>query len=194
MERRKPEITREGSKRINCDKQTVGFRVVCTIQSGMNDPDTVAVCVLCHVPTLCDPMDCSPPGSSVRGIFPARTQEWISSFQGSSQPRYRTCISASPAAAAKSLQSCPTPRHPIEGSPPGSSVPGILQAGILEWVAISFSNACMHARLPPSCLTLCDFMDSSSGRQILFPRATNKNSDIFHSSLSSVPKDTGVVN
>ena len=45
------------------------------------------------------------------------------------------------AAAAKSLQSCPTLCDPIDGSPPGSSVPGILQAGILEWVAISFSNA-----------------------------------------------------
>ena len=45
------------------------------------------------------------------------------------------------AAAAKSLQSCPTLCDPIEGSPPGSPVPGILQARILEWVAISFSNA-----------------------------------------------------
>ena len=46
-----------------------------------------------------------------------------------------------PAAAAKLLQSCPTLCDPIDGSPPGSSVPGILQARILEWVAISFSNA-----------------------------------------------------
>ena len=45
------------------------------------------------------------------------------------------------AAAAKSLQSCPTLGNPIEGSPPGSPVPGILQARTLEWVAISFSNA-----------------------------------------------------
>ena len=44
-------------------------------------------------------------------------------------------------AAAKSLQSCPTLCDPIDGSPPGSSVPGILQARTLEWVAISFSNA-----------------------------------------------------
>ena len=42
---------------------------------------------------------------------------------------------------AKSLQSCPTLRDPIDGSPPGSPVPGILQARTLEWVAISFSNA-----------------------------------------------------
>ena len=45
------------------------------------------------------------------------------------------------AAAAKSLQSCPTLCDPIDGSPPGSAVPGILQARTLEWVAISFSNS-----------------------------------------------------
>ena len=42
---------------------------------------------------------------------------------------------------AKSLQSCPTLCDPIDGSPPGSPIPGILQARTLEWVAISFSNA-----------------------------------------------------
>ena len=45
------------------------------------------------------------------------------------------------ATAAKSLQSCPTLCDPIDGSPRGSPVPGILQARTLEWVAISFSNA-----------------------------------------------------
>ena len=45
------------------------------------------------------------------------------------------------AAAAKSLKSCPTLCDRIEGSPPGSPVPGILQARTMEWVAISFSNA-----------------------------------------------------
>ena len=45
------------------------------------------------------------------------------------------------AAAAKSLQSCPTLCDPIDGSPPGSPSPGILQARTLEWVDISFSNA-----------------------------------------------------
>ena len=48
------------------------------------------------------------------------------------------CITA---AAAKSLQSCPTLCDPRDGSPPGSPVPGIPQAGTLEWVATSFSNA-----------------------------------------------------
>ena len=65
------------------------------------------------------------------------------------------------AAAAKSLQSCVTPCDPIDSSPPGSSVPGILQARILEWVAISFSNACMHAKSFQSCPTLWDPLDSS---------------------------------
>jgi len=49
--------------------------------------------------------------------------------------------SAAAAAAAKSLQSCLTLCDPIDGSPPGSVVPGILQARTLEWVVISFSNA-----------------------------------------------------
>ena len=48
---------------------------------------------------------------------------------------------AAAAAAAKLLQSCPTLCDPIDGSPPGSPVPGILQARTLEWVAIFFSNA-----------------------------------------------------
>ena len=48
---------------------------------------------------------------------------------------------AAAAAAAKSLQSCPTLCDPRDGSPPGSPIPGILQARTLEWVAISFSNA-----------------------------------------------------
>ena len=48
---------------------------------------------------------------------------------------------AAATAAAKSLQSCPTLCDPIDGSPPGYSVPGILQERILEWVTISFSNA-----------------------------------------------------
>ena len=144
--------------------------------------------------TLCDPMDCSPPHTSVHGVSQARILEWVAtSFSGvSSQTRDRTGLSCigrwilsqratrealykratnsytsqnqadeemcelswlrlcgrvgtgsewRMLAAAKSLQSCPTLCDPIDGSPPGSSVPGILQARTLEWVAISFSNA-----------------------------------------------------
>ena len=63
-------------------------------------------------------------------------------------------LSAAAAAAAKSLQSCPTLCNPMDCSPPGSPIPGILQARTLEWVAISFSNSlnmgqqfhfCIHA-------------------------------------------------
>ena len=61
-------------------------------------------------------------------------------FHCHSNPLADTCIYPTAAAAAKSLQSCPTLCNPIDGSPPGSPVPGILQARTLEWVAISFSN------------------------------------------------------
>ena len=60
------------------------------------------------------------------------------SHQGSS---LFTAAFLAAAAAAKSLQLCPTLCDPIDGSPPGSPIPGILQARTLEWVAISFSNA-----------------------------------------------------
>ena len=53
----------------------------------------------------------------------------------------RDAAAAAAAAAAKSLQSCPTLCDPIDGSPSGSTIPGILQTRTLEWVAISFSNA-----------------------------------------------------
>ena len=56
-------------------------------------------------------------------------------------PYVFAAAAAAAAAAAKSLQSCPTLCDPTDGSPPGSSIPGILQARTLEWVAISFSNA-----------------------------------------------------
>ena len=62
------------------------------------------------------------------------------SWTSSIFPHPRLRAGAAAAAAAKSLQSCPTLCDPIDGSPPGS-VPGILQATTLEWVAISFSNA-----------------------------------------------------
>ena len=72
-----------------------------------------------------------------------------------------TTYESAAAAAAKLLQSCPTLCNPIDGSPPGSSVPGILQVRTLEWVAISSSNACMHAKSLQSCPTLSNPMDSS---------------------------------
>ena len=92
-------------------------------------PSYLCVCVCVWVAqsclTLCDPMNSSPPGSSVHGILQARIL---------------------PAAAAKSLQSCPPLCDPIDGSPPGSPVPGILQARIQEWVASSFSRGSFQHR------------------------------------------------
>ena len=125
-------------------------------ESEKNESEVTQSC-----PTLCDPVDCSLPGSSVPGIFQATVLKWIAiSFsRGSSQPRDQTRVPPPRVVdrrfpvwatrvgehdlwlAAKSLQSCPTLCDPIDGSPPGSPVPGILQARTLEWVAISFSNA-----------------------------------------------------
>ena len=116
-------------------------------------------------PTLCDPMDCSPPGSSVHGIFQARILEWVvtPTSRGSSWPRDVTCVSylswigsrffttstGSPTICLwkwKVLvaQLCPTLYDPIDYSLPGSSVHRILQAKILEWVAIPPSPGDLH--------------------------------------------------
>ena len=109
---------------------------------------------------LCDPVDCSPPDSSVHGILQARRLEWvaISSSRDLLDPGTEPVSLTSPAllsrffitatAAAKSLQSCPTLCDPTDSSPPGSPVPGILQARTLEWVAISFSLSLVHLRSP----------------------------------------------
>ena len=146
-------------------------------------------------PTLCDPIDGSPPGSPVPGILQARTLKWVAiSFSnawkwkakvkslshirllatpwtaacqappsmGFSRQEYWSGVPLpSPslitavAAAAKSLQSCLTLCDPIDGSPPGSPVPGILQARTLEWVAISFSNA-WNEKWTGSCSVVSD--------------------------------------
>ena len=67
---------------------------------------------------------------------------WIFRIMGASQVALMVKNTpANAAAAAKSLQSCSTLCDPIDGSPPGSPVPGSLQARTMEWVAISFSNA-----------------------------------------------------
>ena len=70
-------------------------------------------------------------------------------------------LTSAVAAAAKSLQLFLTLCDPRDGSSSGSSVPGILQARILEWVAISFSNACTHTKSLQSYLTLCVPVDSA---------------------------------
>ena len=77
-------------------------------------------------PTLCNPIDGSPPGSTVPGILQARTLEWVAiSFSNTWKWKVKV----------KSLS-----RDPMDCSPPGSSIHGIFQAGVLVWVAIAFSR------------------------------------------------------
>ena len=128
-----------------------------TLTWGKMSWSKVKVLVTQSCPTFCDPMCWSPPGSSLHGISQAIILEWVPFSRISSWPRIWTLISrisgriftvwaTAAAAAAASLQSCPTLCDPIDGSHmenpiDGSVVPGILQARMLEWVAISSSNA-----------------------------------------------------
>ena len=109
-------------------------------------------------PTLCNPKDCSLPGSSVHGIFQARVLEWfaISFSRGSSQPRDLAQVSctvsrpfsiwATSESESEVVQSCLTLCNPMDYSLPGSFTHGIFQARILEWVAISFSRGSSQPR------------------------------------------------
>ena len=84
----------------------------------------------------------SPPLSDQALTQPRAESNWL----GTHHKEEAVCVESQrlmPAAAAKSLQSCLTRCNPIDSSPPGSPVPGILQARILEWVAISFSSRLM---------------------------------------------------
>ena len=107
-------------------------------------------------PTLCDPIDCILQASSVHGILqeeycsglpcppPGDLPDMGIKLTSLTSPALASeffAISAAAAAAAKSLQSCLTLCDPIDSSPSGSPIPGILQARTLEWVAIAFSNA-----------------------------------------------------
>ena len=103
--------------------------------------------------------------------------------------RYRLYAAAAASAAAKSLQSCLTLCDPIDSSPPGSSVPGILQARILLWVAISFSNAGVHAKLLQSCLTLCNPMDCSPPGSSVHGDSPGKNTGVGCHALLPRPRD-----
>ena len=130
----------------------------CSEQSEVKWNEVAQSCL-----TLCNPVDCSLPGSSVHGILQARIVEWIAiSFsRGSSRPRDRTRVSTLEADALTSeppgkpltynpvfssvqfssvTQSCPTLCNLMDCSLPGSSVHGIFQARVLEWGAIAFSK------------------------------------------------------
>ena len=82
-------------------------------------------------PTLCDPIDVSPPGSPVPGILQARTLEWVGHF-------LLQCMKVK--SESEVAQSCPTLSDRMDCSLPGSSIHGIFQARVLEWGAIAFSN------------------------------------------------------
>ena len=84
-------------------------------------------------PTLCDPIDGSPPGSPVPGILQARTLEWVA-ISSSNAWKWKVKV-----------KSCPNLSNPMDCSLPGSSAHGIFQARVLEWVAIAFSD--MHHTL-----------------------------------------------
>ena len=81
-------------------------------------------------PTLCDPIDGSPPGSSVLGILQARMLEGCHFLLQCMKVKSESEVP----------QSCPTLLNPMDCSPPGSSVHGIFQARVLEWGAIAFSK------------------------------------------------------
>ena len=93
-------------------------------------------------PTLCNPIDGSPPGSPVPGILQARTLEWVATS-------LLQCMKVK--SESEVAQSCPTLRDPMDCSLPGSSVHGIFQARVLEWGAIAFSRVIMD----PSNKSLC---------------------------------------
>ena len=108
------------------------FLALLSCSTMLKRNSTVCVCVLVTqlCPTLWDPMDCSPPGSSFHGIFQTRKLEWvvISFSRGSSRLRDRAQFSC--IAEVKVTQSCPTLCDPMD-----YTVQNTLQARILEWVA-----------------------------------------------------------
>ena len=77
----------------------------------------------------------------MRGLDDINAHKFAQSLRDGEGQGSLVCYSTAATATAKSLQSCLTLCDPIDGSPPGFPVPGILQARTLEWVAISFSNA-----------------------------------------------------
>ena len=106
------------------------------------------VCVLVaqSCPTLCNPIDSSPPGSPVHGILQARTLEWVTiSFSKRNYRKKESEVAQScPKKESEVAQSCLTLHDPMDCSLPGSSIHGILQARVLECVAISFSKIGMN--------------------------------------------------
>ena len=101
----------------------------------LNDTlDAAAAKSLQSCPTLCDPIDSSPPGS------PWWDSPWDSPVKNTGVGCHVLLQSMKVKSESEVAQSCPTPSDPIDCSPPGSSVRGIFQARVLEWGAIAFSR------------------------------------------------------
>ena len=123
-------------------------------------------------PTLCDPIDGSPPGSPVPGILQARTLEWVCHF-------LLQCMKVK--SESEVTQSCPTLHDPMDCSLPDSSVHGIFQARVLEGDAIAFSL--YPATLPNSLMGSSSFLVASLGFSV-YGVILFKNSDSFTSSFT----------
>ena len=158
---------------------------------GLTNNVYVLIAQLC--PTLCDPIDCSPPGSSVHGILQARTLEWIAIpfSRISSWPRNWTPVSyiagrfftiwttretlnkyyplSFPLIVVKLLSLVWLFCEPMDYSPPSSPVHGISQARTLEWVAISFSRGSSQPRIKPQTPTLASRFFTTEPPGIPFP-------------------------
>ena len=115
-------------------------------------------------PTLCDPIDGSPPGSPVPGILQARTQELVGCHF------LLQCMKVK--SESEVAQSCPTPSDPMDCSLPGSSVHGIFQARVLEWGAIAFSKVCAY---------VCAYMRANQNQCVCEKarRETNTNQFVY---------------
>ena len=114
-------------------------------------------------PTLCDPIDSSPPGSPVPGILQARTLGVGCHF-------LLQCMKVK--SESEVAQSCPTLRDPMDCRLPGSSAHGISQAGVLEWGAIAFSSVSLHQlwfQPGPCQLTTSDSSKPNSARSFAVP-------------------------
>ena len=97
---------------------------------GTKASATAAAKSLQSCPTLCDPIEGTPPGSPIPGILQARTLEWVHFLLQCMKVKSESEVA----------QLCPTPSDPMDWSLPGSSVRGVFQARVLEWVAFAFSG------------------------------------------------------
>ena len=113
--------------RTECPRETLNLEIHFSCFSF------TAAMSLQSCPTVCDPIDGSPPGSPVPGILQARTLEWVAiSFSNASKWKVKS--------ESEVAQSCPILSNPMDCSLPGSSVHRIFQARVLEWGAIAFSS------------------------------------------------------